>query len=100
MTFITDSDAMREVGARLREYRLQQNLTAQEIATKAGLQVRTVLNAELGANPRLATLVAILRALDRLDHLDAFLPPAGLSPMALLKRKGKPRQRARKPRDG
>jgi hypothetical protein len=65
----TDSDVLQEIG-------------------------RTLLSAERGANPRLATLIKILRALDRLDAVDAFLPDPGLSPMALLKLKGKQRRRA------
>jgi transcriptional regulator with XRE-family HTH domain len=91
---MTDSDILKEIGRRLRSYRLQRNLTAEHIATQAGIQLRTLLNAERGANPRLATLIKILRALDRLDGLDAFLPDPGLSPMALLKLKGKQRRRA------
>ncbi len=97
---ITDFDVLREIGGRLRGYRLQRNLTSEEVATRAGIQVRTLLSAERGANPRLATVIKVLRALDRLDNLEAFLPPPGLSPMALLRSKGKPRKRASKPRHG
>jgi transcriptional regulator with XRE-family HTH domain len=91
---MTDSDVLKEVGRRIRAYRLQRNLTAEHVATRAGIQLRTLLGVERGANPRLGTLIRILRALDRLDALDAFLPDPGLSPMALLKLKGKQRRRA------
>jgi len=94
MPLMTDHDIIQEVGHRLRGYRLQRNLTAEQVATRAGVQLRTLLSAERGANPRLGTLIKILRALDRLDALDAFLPDPGLSPMALLKLKGKQRRRA------
>lgn len=86
------------VGGRLQAYRLQLNLTVEDVATKAGLNRNTVLNAERGANPRLVTVIRLLRALDRLDALDAFLPPPRISPLALLARPGKPRRRASKPR--
>lgn len=88
------------VGGRLRAYRLQRNLTVEEVATKGGLSRNTVLNAERGANPRLVTVIRLLRALDRLDALDAFLPTPRISPLALLEGKGKPRRRASKPRNG
>jgi len=88
------------MGGRLLAYRLQLNLTVEEVATKAGLNRNTVLNAERGANPRLVTLIRLLRALDRLDALDAFLPPPRISPLALLASQGKPRRRASKPRHG
>ena len=94
MPLMTDSDVLREIGRRLRGYRLQRNLTAEHVATQAGIQLRTLLSAERGANPRLATLIKVLRALDRLEALEAFLPDPGLSPMALLKLKGKQRRRA------
>jgi len=94
---MTDSDILKELGRRLRGYRLQRNLTAEYVATRAGVQLRTLLSAERGSNPRLGTLIKVLRALDRLDALDAFLPDPGLSPMALLKLKGKQRRRATGP---
>jgi transcriptional regulator with XRE-family HTH domain len=95
---MTDPDIILEIGRRLRGYRLQRNLTAEHVATQAGIQLRTLLSAERGANPRLATLIKVLRALDRLDTLDGFLPDPGLSPMALLKMKGKQRRRATRSR--
>lgn len=93
----SDREIAREIGARIRRYRLQKNLSAEAVATRSGLGAKTVLNAERGANPRLETVIKLLRALDRLDALDAFLPPPGVSPLALLERKGKPRRRASRP---
>ena len=89
MPLMIDLDILKEIGRRLRGYRLQRNLTAEHVATRAGIQLRTLLSAERGANPRLGTLIKILRALDRLEALEAFLPEPGLSPMALLKLKGR-----------
>lgn len=96
----TDREIMEEIGRRLRAYRLQRNLGVREVAARAGLNRNTVLKAEAGANPTLQTVVKILRVLERLDGLDAFLPAPGLSPLQLMKLGAKPRQRARKPRHG
>lgn len=92
----SDSEILRELGGRLRAYRLQQNLPVDEVAGRAGLNRNTISNAEAGKDARLSTVIRILRVLRRLDALDAFLPPASVSPMELLKRKGRPRKRARR----
>jgi len=93
---MSDQEVLKELGRRLRAYRLQRNLGAAEVAERAGLNRNTVANAEAGANPRLGTVVKILRVLERLDALDAFLAPPGISPMQLMKTAGKPRMRARR----
>lgn len=42
----------------------------------------------------MATLLAVLRALGRLESLDGFLPEPEISPIQLAELKGKRRQRA------
>jgi len=96
----TDQEICREIGGRLKAYRLQQNRTVAEVSEKAGLNRNTVLNAERGVNPGLETVVKILRVLGRLDALEGFLPPPGLSPLQLIAMRGKPRRRASRPRHG
>ena len=56
-------------------------------------------NVENGGDVQLGTLLRILRALGRLDALDAFLPRPGVSPMELLRSGGRERQRASASRD-
>lgn len=96
MTARTDQEIVQEMGSRLRAYRLQQNTTIKELSKTAGLNPNTIVNAEAGKDPRISTLVRILRALGRLDAVDNFLPAPGISPLQLVKLQGKPRQRARK----
>ncbi len=96
----TDDELLAELGTRLRAYRLQQNLSVAEVASRAGLNRNTVLNAESGKNPRLGTVIRLLRVYGRLDTLDAFLPPPGISPLQLVRDKGHVRQRASRRRDG
>jgi len=45
---LTDSDIMTTVGQRLKAERLQQNLSAEELARRAGLSRLTVAKAEAG----------------------------------------------------
>jgi transcriptional regulator with XRE-family HTH domain len=69
------------------------------LARDAGVGNRTVRNLERGGDVQLGTLLRILRALGRLDALDAFLPRPGVSPMELLRSGGRERQRASASRD-
>lgn len=81
------------LGDRLKRARLNKNLTQNEVAQLAWISRRTVLNEEKG-DVRLADLIAILQALDLVDHLNLFLPEPPLSPIQLLKLRGKLRKRA------
>jgi transcriptional regulator with XRE-family HTH domain len=94
----TTEEVLREAGGRLKRYRLQQNRTVAEIAKEAGIAVSTVDRAEAGENPTFETVVRILRALGRVDALDAFLPAPLVSPLQLVKLSGRERQRAGRPR--
>jgi len=96
----TDDEILQELGTRLRAYRLQMNLSQGELAVRAGINRTTIRDAELGKDFQLSTMVKLLRGLGRLGDLDAFLPAPSVSPIQLMKRQGKPRQRARKPADG
>lgn len=81
------------LGDRLKQARLNADLTQAELASRTGLSRRTILNAEKG-NVQLKNLVAIFVALDMADHLNLFLPVQEISPLQLAKLKGKKRQRA------
>ncbi|NTU70962.1 MAG: helix-turn-helix transcriptional regulator [Coriobacteriia bacterium] len=82
-----------ELGNRLRNARLNADLTQAEVASRAGLSRSTVLNAEQG-KVQLENLAAILLALDLANRLDAFLPVQEVSPLQLAKLRGRERQRA------
>ena len=94
----TTRDVLAELGTRLRAYRLQQNTSVMDVARSAGLGTATILRAELGRGMTLANLVRLLRALGRLDALDAFLPAPTVSPIQLAALNGHERQRAGSPR--
>lgn len=94
----TTNEVLEEVGRRLQQYRLQQNRTLEDVAANAGVTRLTVQRAEAGRNPTLGTLIRVLRALGRLDTIDAFLPVPLVSPMELAARRGREPRRARTPR--
>ncbi len=96
MNFNTLSDQAieQEVGRRLKDLRLRKNMQQQELADKACLHRNAISNIENGKGTRLATLVAVLRELDSLDSLDAFIPEIAISPLQAVKMKGLKRKRA------
>jgi transcriptional regulator with XRE-family HTH domain len=78
----------RDLGERLKQARLNRNLTQDDISRQTGLARKTIVNAEKG-EARLDNFVAILVAMGMTDSLDLFLPPQPVSPI-----EGKQRQRA------
>ena len=82
-----------EFGERLKQARLNIDLTQVEIAKQAGVSRKAVLNAEKG-KVQLEVLVAIMGALQLTGQLDSFLPVQAISPIQLAKLQGKKRQRA------
>ena len=85
---------LKEIGHRVRRERLNQNTTQEALARFAGISRRVVLDLESGKGCGLSSFIEILRALRKLDQLDALLPDPGISPIQLAKMKGKIRQRA------
>lgn len=82
-----------ELGDRLRNARLNADLTQAEVASRAGLSRPTLVAAEQG-RVQLENLVAILLAMNMVSQLDAFLPVQKTSPLQLAKLRGRERQRA------
>lgn len=90
----TDEAILNEIGHRLRRERLNQNITRTRLASLSGLSISTIQHVERGDNFSMETLVRLLRALNLLDRIDAFLPEPSPSPIQLAKLRGKERQRA------
>ncbi|NHB89657.1 helix-turn-helix transcriptional regulator [Photorhabdus tasmaniensis] len=86
-----------ELGERLKQARLNNDLTQAEIAELVGVTRKTVLNAEKG-KVQLEIFVAIMAALNLTEQLELFLPKQNISPIQLAKLQGKKRQRASKNR--
>ena len=97
---MTDAEILREIGQRLRYYRLQQNLSIADVAAWAGVNPNTVANAECGKNSRLTTVVRLLRVYGRIESVNAFLTPPQISPLQVASRQGRARKRARRRKDG
>ncbi|MER0335442.1 helix-turn-helix transcriptional regulator [Vibrio vulnificus] len=90
---VTAAALAEEIGDRLKQARLNRDLTQSEVAEIAGIARKTVLNAEKG-KVQLDIMIAILMALDLTEQIDLFIPKQEISPIQLAKLQGKKRQRA------
>ena len=92
----TNSELVRQLGKRFKEYRLRYNKTQKEVAEHAGLSIPTVGAFENGTATSLSlkSFVRLLRTLDELEQLNNFLPPIPMSPSLLLKLQKREKRRA------
>lgn len=77
---------------------MKRNLTQTALGREAGVSRATIERLERGAGAELKLLVRVLRALQLLEVFLTSIPADEPSPMALLRARGKKRQRARGPR--
>lgn len=94
LSAINNQGILKEIGARVRRERLNQNMTQVTLAQRAGVSRRVILDLEKGKGCGLGAFIEVLRALNKLDQLDVLLPDPGISPLQLAKLKGRERQRA------
>jgi transcriptional regulator with XRE-family HTH domain len=90
---MTNSAIAQEIGSRIEQLRLEQNITQQQLADEIGLSRVSYRKLEKGA-AKFENIIAALRALGRMDLIEQFVPETSFSPMAQLKLKGKRPQRA------
>ena len=70
---ITDEELLQRIGSKLKEIRLEQNIRQKELSEKAGLSMFSISQMETGHNTSMQSIIQVLRALGRMDMLDAFL---------------------------
>lgn len=93
---MTNQSILLEIVARARRKRLAMNITQKVLAEKAGIHFNSVVRFEKGKTVSLMAFIQVLRVLGELDSLNAFLPDPGISPVQLMKFKGRERVRASK----
>jgi transcriptional regulator with XRE-family HTH domain len=95
LTQLSDDAIVAELGRRIVLHREGLNLTQAEFADRAGVGRSTVQRIERGDSIQLSSLVKLLRAVGRVDALDAVLAAELRSPVAELQRQRERRQRVR-----
>ena len=90
---MSDAAINEKLGSRIKEYRLIKRYTQQELADCAGISVFSIAKIEKGQPVSISIFIPVLRVLRLLDNLEMLLPEIGVSPIEVLKLKGKAPQR-------
>ncbi|MFD2034859.1 helix-turn-helix domain-containing protein [Belliella marina] len=90
----SDSALIRQIGAYIKHHRIELNKTQEQLANEAGISRSTLSLLENGDNGTIATLLQVLRVLDKLFIMDGFEIHESISPLSLLKLQKEKRQRA------
>lgn len=92
---MSDHAIVAELCQTLKQVRLQQNLTQDQLAVKAGLSRSAISKIELGkVSVSLLTVVQVLRALQQFHILDNWKVASTVSPLVVAKLTAKGRLRA------
>jgi transcriptional regulator with XRE-family HTH domain len=94
---LSDEAVLREIGQRLAQLRLSKNIQQADLAKQAGIGEATLQRLERGVPVGLTSLIRVLRALGRLEALDAGIPAPLPSPLDQLRLGRRYRQRSRQP---
>jgi len=69
--FLTEQEILGEIGKRLKQIRLQHNLTQKVLSREVGLSVSTISLIEQGKSTSLESLIRILARLNRIKDLES-----------------------------
>ena len=83
------------IGQRIKETRIRQRITQEELATASGVSPLTVANIAKGKSVSLLLFISVLRSLGLLENLEQLIPETRVSPIELKKLQGKKRYRVR-----
>lgn len=93
---MSDQSLAAHIGRFIKHHRLQQNKTQDGLSAEAGISRSTLSLLERGESVTLFTLIQVLRVLNLLYVLDAFMVEEQISPLVLAREEMKKRKRARK----
>ena len=100
-TELSDPAIMREIGRRIRDYRIRMEMTQQEFAEKSGVSMGTVVRVESGKTISLLLMISLLRTMGLLENIEVLMPEIRVSPMQMRKMQGRKVMRVRhKKEDG
>jgi transcriptional regulator with XRE-family HTH domain len=93
---MTTPSILKEMGARLKEYRLRKGLMQSELAESVGVGVGTIAKMERGGAVSVQILLSTLRSLGMLENIGLLLPEPPVSPLLLRKLQGGKIQRIKR----
>ena len=94
ITAITyEQEILKELGNRIKQYRVSLNITQTELANKCGISSSTEVRIENGEDSKISNYIKILIGLDLSENLNLLIPESQPDFKALYEQKPK-RQRA------
>jgi transcriptional regulator with XRE-family HTH domain len=91
---MSDKALAEQIGAFIKHHRLEQDKTQDALAADAGISRSTLSLLERGETVNLSTLIQVLRVLDQLQVMNAFVVQETISPLELARLEKKKRKRA------
>ena len=91
---MSDKAIVRDIGKRIRQMRLNKNISQKTLSEKIGIHRVTLSKIERGQRISLLTLIQIMRGLGELQRLENIVPEDIISHIQLAKLQGKKRKRA------
>lgn len=90
----SNTEIIRQLGARFKTYRIQCRLTQRELAEQTGVSVPTIRGFENGklANPSLQVLLSLMRAVGQLEQIELILPELPQNPKDVFEKKTTPKR--------
>lgn len=95
MSEISELEVLSEIGNRIRDLRIQKNMTQEELAQKSGISFATLNRIENGDDTKFSTLVRVLIQLGQGENFE-YLIPKTMPDFEKLYMGEKTRQRVRK----
>lgn len=90
----TSATIAAELGKRLEEIRLSQNISQVELARQAGVSRSTMTRIASGQSISLDSFIRVLKALGLAGHLASLLPDPTVRPVEIVRQQGQHRRRA------
>lgn len=85
---------IKELGFRIKQYRISLNITQNELASKCGISASTVVRIENGVDSIFSNYIKILNGLGLTQNMDILIPEAQPDFKAMFENKA-PRQRVK-----
>lgn len=82
---MSDSVILQETGLRIRQYRLDLNKTQKSLAEEAGVSLSTIAKIESGGSVAFHSIVAVLRAINKLELIEPIIKEPEISPILYAK---------------
>lgn len=78
---------LKELGTRIKQYRISLNITQAELADKCGISASTVVRIENGTDSKFSNYIKILNGLGLTQNMDILIPEAQPDFKALFEQK-------------